>query len=91
MIFNNEKTRLQKGDMIAYNEDTGMIMFFRNNQPLLFSNGSAEVFLYMRDLKFLVLIKILAETNGLDCPSSMQEIEPHPLIIGKRKWLSYIF
>lgn len=90
MIFNNEKTRLQKGDMVAYDEKTGIVMFFRNKRPLLFSNSSAEVFLYLQDLKFLVLIKILAETNGLDCPS-IQEIQPFPIIIGERNYLHYIF
>jgi len=91
MIFNDETTRLQKGDMIAYNEKTGMIKFLRDGQRLLFPNGSNEVLFYLQDLKFLVLIKILAETNGLDCPSSLQEIETCPLTIEGHQWLCYIF
>lgn len=90
MIFNEEITKLEKEDMVAYNEETGIVMFFRNNQPLLFSNGSAEVFLYLRDLKFLILIKILAETNGINCPP-VSEIQTYPIIIEKREYLHYIF
>lgn len=91
MIFNNEKTRLREGDVVAYSEKTGIIMFLRKNQPLLFSDGSAHAFVYLQDLKFLFLIKILAETNELECPSSIQEIQPFSIIIEGREYLHYIF
>ena len=91
MLFNDEITRLEEGDTVAYNQETGMIKFLRKNQALPFSNGSTEVLIHLPKLNFLVFIKILAETNGLDCPSSLQEIDTYPLVIGKRQWLSYIF
>jgi len=90
MIFNGKKTRLQEGDIIAYDEETGILMFLRNKQPLLFSDNSTQVFLYLKDLKFLVLIKILAETNELECPP-ISEIPTLPIVIEGRKYLHYIF
>lgn len=90
MLFNDEKTRLQKGDTIAYNKETAILMFLRNKQPLSFSNSSIQALFFMPNLNFLVFIKILAETNGLDSPP-ISEIQPFPIIIGKREYLHYIF
>jgi len=90
MILNDEKTRLQKGDMLAYNEKTGIVMFFRNKQALLFSNISVKFLFFMPNLNFLVFIKLLADTNGIDSPPAC-EIQTYPVEIRGLKYLSYIF
>lgn len=92
MIFNNKRTQLKEGDLIALDSETRTVCFLRNNQRLLFSDGSVDMLFPWGDLAFGELIILLSNTNDFKSPpTEIGSIEFSLVKIDGRKWTSYRF
>ncbi len=92
MIFNNARTKLKEGDLIALNPETRIVCFFRGKQGLLFSSGAASMLFPWGEIAFGELIILLSNTHNFkSSPLETKNIEFSLIKIDDKKWISYRF
>lgn len=66
MIFSGTKTSLETGDEIIFRRRQRTISFFRDNKPLLLSNGDDRIPFALEEIDFKNFVVVLAESHNFE-------------------------